>query len=339
MSIEILIGLSIALLGAAAATFFFARKKPSVEKTQAPEVKDLSFSNLLRQTRQGFTSKLDALLLGGKKIDQKFLDELEELLYTSDLGPTTVTKLLESVTQKLSRGDLSSPDQIKKAIFTEILEILEHGAKADASKLKSPHVILVVGVNGVGKTTSIGKLAFHFASQGKKVLVVAGDTFRAAAEKQLAVWGDRAKVDIYSSEKTKDPAAVAFEGIQKGVSQNYDIILVDTAGRLHTKENLMEELKKVKRVMGKALDGAPNETILVIDANSGQNAIAQSRQFHSSIGLTGLIVTKLDGTPRGGVIVAIASELGITPEFIGVGEQLGDLKVFSAEEFAQGLLG
>jgi fused signal recognition particle receptor len=199
-------------------------------------------------------------------------------------------------------------------------------------------VILVVGVNGVGKTTSIGKLAHYFSDQGKTVMVAAGDTFRAAAAEQLSVWASRAKVEIFVSDKTKDPAAVAFEGVQRAVAQGTDILIVDTAGRLHNQEHLMEELRKIKRSLNKALPGAPHETLLVVDANSGQNAVVQARQFHSALELTSLIVTKFDGTARGGTVVAIASELGLSPQFVGLGEKVGDLKKFEPEAFARELL-
>jgi fused signal recognition particle receptor len=295
--------------------------------------------SLLAKTQEAFTSKLDALLLSTKQIDAGFVDSLEELLYTGDLGPKTVEKLLTSVRGKLSRGELKDPQAVKGAMYDEIMEILNAADHAHSQATgPSPWVILVVGVNGVGKTTSIGKLAHHYATQGKKVLVVAGDTFRAAAEQQLSVWGERANVDVYTSPHTKDAAAVAYEGIQKGLAEKAEVIIVDTAGRLHTKEGLMEELKKVKRVMDKALAGAPHETLLVIDANSGQNALVQARQFNDALGVTGLVVTKLDGTARGGVIVGIASEVGLGVQYVGLGEKINDLQTFSGTEYAKGLL-
>lgn len=304
--------------------------------TAAPEEKK-DFKSLLEKTKASFAQKIDALILSTKQIDSQFIDELEELLYTSDLGPKTVEKLLLNVRSKLSGGELKQKDQVKEALASEIKSILSQG-RVTNSEIQSPWVILVVGVNGVGKTTSIGKLAHYYSNQNKKVLVVAGDTFRAAAQSQLAIWGERASVDLYASKTSTEAAAVAYEGVQHGVAHSADVIIVDTAGRLHTKENLMEELKKVKRVIGKALTDAPHETLLVVDANSGQNALVQARHFHEALGLTNILVTKLDGTARGGVIVGIAGEIGVSPKFVGVGEKISDLKSFSAQEFAQALL-
>jgi fused signal recognition particle receptor len=299
----------------------------------------------MAKTREAFSQKLENLALGQKKIDKAFVEQLEELLYTSDLGPKAVQKLLGAIELTLSRGGLSDLKSLKDALITKIDEILNaatakhQNLNFESAKTGQPWVILVVGVNGVGKTTSIGKLAHFFSQQNRKVLIVAGDTFRAAAGAQLGVWGERAHVDVFNSVKTTEPAAVAFEGLQKAAAEKYDIVIVDTAGRLHNKENLMEELKKVKRVMGKALDGSPHETILVIDANSGQNALVQARQFNEVIGVSSLIVTKLDGTARGGMIVSIAEELGIGVQFIGLGEKLTDLRKFSATEYTNALLG
>ncbi len=292
--------------------------------------------SLLAKTQQVFTKKLDELILNSKQIDSSFFDALEELLYTGDLGPKAVEGLLIAVREKLSRNSLSDSNAVKKALHDEILIILGTNHSVRPS-IKVPHVILVVGVNGVGKTTSIGKLAYYYQALQKKVLVVAGDTFRAAAQNQLSIWGERVGVDFYSSQ-TKDAAAVAFEGIQNGLGKGSEIIIVDTAGRLHTKENLMDELKKVKRVIEKALLGAPHEIILVIDATSGQNALIQARQFKEAIGVTSLIVTKLDGTARGGIIIGIAREVGLAVQFIGMGEKMTDLEEFSPGKFAKELL-
>jgi fused signal recognition particle receptor len=314
-----------------------AERRVTAGPTGIAEQRKKDIQGLLAKTQEAFTAKLDALILSTKKFDNQFLDSLEELLYTSDLGPKTVGKLLEGVRVKVSRGELSDLGTVKSTIYSDVLEIL-NGAKVGSLGDSKPWVILVVGVNGVGKTTSIGKLAQYYSSKGKSVLVVAGDTFRAAAEQQLAVWGERANVEVYTSEQTKDPAAVAYQGIQKGTAEKKDVIIVDTAGRLHTKENLMEELKKVKRVAEKALPGAPHEVILVIDANSGQNARIQAQQFNEALGITSLIVTKLDGTAKGGVIVGIADEVGVGVQFIGTGEQIGDLEVFSSQDYAKGLL-
>lgn len=360
--LNILIAAGVGVTALAVAIFFVLRvrknrrgsstempeRPASREAAVAPEPvsapKDLR--SLLAKTQEAFTAKLDALILSTKSFDAPFLDSLEELLYTSDLGPKTVEKLLLSVRSKVSRGELSDLGTVKQALFDEILGIVSRveervrsrALTSGSATIDHPWVILVVGVNGVGKTTSIGKLARYYSAQNKKVLVVAGDTFRAAAERQLSVWGERAHVDVYMSETTKDAAAVAFQGIEKGKAEKIDVIIVDTAGRLHTKENLMEELKKIKRVTAKAQEGAPNEIILVIDANSGQNARVQAQQFNDALGVTSLIVTKLDGTARGGVIVSIAEEVGLGVQFVGTGEQIGDLSPFDSEEYARGLL-
>lgn len=313
-----------------------SKKKPATPDLKPTAKRDIR--SLLAKTQEAFTNKLDALILSTKTFDTNFLDSLEELLYTSDLGPKTVEKLIGSVREKLNRGALSDMQRVKETLFDEISTILQTATVKSSDTNLKPWVILVVGVNGVGKTTSIGKLAQYYSAQEKSVLVVAGDTFRAAAEQQLAIWGERAKVEVYTSAQTKDAAAVAFQGIQKGVTDKKEVIIVDTAGRLHTKENLMEELKKVKRSIEKVLPGAPHEIILVIDANSGQNAKVQAQQFNEALGLTSLIVTKLDGTARGGIIVGIADEVGVGVQFIGTGEQIGDLEKFSNEDYARGLL-
>ncbi|MDZ4676412.1 MAG: signal recognition particle-docking protein FtsY [Oligoflexia bacterium] len=339
---QILLQVGLALFAFIVAIFVWVKKRtiqgrgPEVELQKQESPRDIK--SILSKTRQAFSDKFDALVLSTKKIDSTFVESLEELLYTSDLGPKTVEKLLGVVRSKLSRGELGDLKSVKKALQEEISLILYSVEKVNDNQQLSPHIVLVVGVNGVGKTTSIGKLAHFYVSKGKKVLIVAGDTFRAAAGAQLSVWSERAQVDFYSSSTTVDAAAVAYEGIQKGLSQKVDVIIVDTAGRLHTKDNLMEELKKIKRVMGKAHLESPHEVLLVIDANSGQNAIVQAKQFNDAIGVTGLIVTKLDGTARGGVIVGIAVEVGIGVQFIGVGEKMTDLKIFSSSEYAQGLL-
>ena len=322
-------------------------KETSKETSKAETKKDIK--SLLAKTQEAFTSKLESLLLATKNFDQTFLDSLEELLYTSDLGPKTVEKLLVAVRENVSWGELSDLQTVKKALYEQVSVILKsaksrmteypngHGEASEGAGPK-PWVILIVGVNGVGKTTSIGKLAQYFSEKKKKVMVVAGDTFRAAAEAQLATWGERAHVEVFTSSNTKDAAAVAFQGIEKGKAENIDVVIVDTAGRLHNKENLMEELKKVKRVVAKGHPGAPHEIILVIDANSGQNARVQAQQFNEALGVTSLIVTKLDGTARGGVIVSIAEEVGLPVQFVGTGEKINDLSKFSTEEYAKGLL-
>jgi len=319
------------------------RRRQAQEKPAAPVERTKTIEEILSRTRQSFWGRVTTLI-NGSALDDAFVNDLEEILYNNDLGPRTVEKLLQRVRGQIEKPD-KNPEAVKEAIRSEVRAILlETSNKAKAfgngqAIAHKPHVVLVVGVNGVGKTTSIGKMAARFASQGKKVLVAAGDTFRAAAGAQLGVWTERAGVDIFTSEKTKDPAAVAFEALQMAQAKGYDVAIVDTAGRLHTQQNLMEELKKVKRVMDKAYSGAPHEILLVVDANTGQNALNQARQFNEALGLTGLVVTKLDGTAKGGVIVGIAHELGVGVKHIGVGEKLDDLRDFSAEEYVQGLFG
>ncbi len=337
-TIDLEIG-AVLLLCLFVAAIFYSRKKvkPQAAPASTPKIKP-DIKSLLAKTQEAFTNKLDSLILNTKTFDSSFLESLEELLYTSDLGPKTVEKLLLKVRETLGRGELSQLQKVKEALFEEISSILDSASVKSGNWAVKPWIVLVVGVNGVGKTTTIGKLAQYYSSLQRTVLIVAGDTFRAAAEEQLRAWGERAKVDVYMSTTTKDAAAVAFQGIQKGVSENKDVIIVDTAGRLHTKENLMEELKKVKRVVDKALPGAPHETILVIDANNGQNAKIQAQQFNEALGITSLVVTKLDGTARGGIIVSIADEVGVGVQFIGTGEKIGDLEKFSNQEYARGLL-
>ncbi|MBK9295125.1 MAG: signal recognition particle-docking protein FtsY [Oligoflexia bacterium] len=310
--------------------FIFRLKKSSLKQDSTSlKPKPLSLKSILNQ-------KLDELILKTKTLDPQFLDSLEELLYTSDLGPKTVDKLLTHVRAELSRGELKDPLKVKTIISQKIFETLNVNVQ---SQIKTkPHVILIVGVNGVGKTTSIGKLAYHYSQQGKKTMVVAADTFRAAAGDQLNIWAKRAEVSIYTSTQTQDPAAVAYQGLEKAIKEQSDVVIIDTAGRLHNKENLMEELKKVKRVIQKILPEAPHQILLVIDANSGQNALVQARQFNEALKLTGLVVTKLDGTAKGGIIVGIADELGVLPSYIGVGEKITDFKIFSAQEFSKALI-
>lgn len=311
---------------------FIFRKKSSVKDPSSKQAAQPQPP----KTKSLLTQKLDQLIQVSKQIDPAFLESLEELLYTSDLGPKTVQKLLEQVTAELSRGELKDPQKIKTLIALKIDEILSQNIAVEI--IAKPHVILVVGVNGVGKTTSIGKLAHYHSQLNKKIMVVAADTFRAAAGEQLNVWAQRANVSIYTTTQTQDPAAVAYQGLEKAIKEECDVVIIDTAGRLHNKENLMEELKKVKRVLQKVLPQAPHQVLLVIDANSGQNALQQAKLFNEAVGLTGLIVTKLDGSAKGGVIVGIAEEVGVQPSYIGIGEKITDFKKFSPKEFSKALI-
>ncbi len=293
----------------------------------------------LSKTHQGFVEQMDRLFLGKKVIDQEVLDELEALLFAADLGVRTTSDLIEAVREGLKRGELQDPAKVKTFIREEIHRILTLGERPlsiDFSRTK-PFVFMVLGVNGVGKTTTIAKVAHFYTEQGKKVLIGAADTFRAAAVEQLEVWAGRIGADIVKQAKGSDPSAVAFDALQAAKARETDVVFIDTAGRLHTKVNLMEELKKLRRIIARECPGAPHETLLVLDATTGQNAIAQAALFNSAIGVTGIALTKLDGTAKGGIIVGITKELNIPIRYVGVGEGLDDLKEFNASEFVQAL--
>ncbi len=293
----------------------------------------------LSKTHQDFVEQMDRLFLGKKTIDGDLLDELEGLLFAADLGVKTSSQLIEGVQQGLKRGDLQEPGKVKEFIKQEIFRILKSGERPlsiDLSQTK-PFVFMVIGVNGVGKTTTIAKIAHQYSSRGEKVLIGAADTFRAAAVEQLEVWANRVGADLIKQSKGTDPSAVAFDSIHAAKARNIDLVFIDTAGRLHTKVNLMEELKKVKRIIGRECPGAPHEILLVLDATTGQNAISQAKLFNEAIGVTGIALTKLDGTAKGGIIIGITEELNIPIRYIGVGEAVDDLKEFNASEFIQAL--
>ena len=293
----------------------------------------------LGKTRDALVYRLDRLFLGKKEIDQELFEQLEEILITSDLGVTTTLDLLDRARKKVKRDLLSDPQALKAIIREEILGYIQ--ASEQPAELvmpeEGPFVIMVVGVNGVGKTTSIGKIAAKFSRSGQSVLLVAGDTFRAAAINQLRIWGERVGVEVIAQKPGADPSSVVFDGLEYGVAHHYDVILIDTAGRLHTSVNLMEELKKIRRVIAKKLPGAPHEVMLVLDATTGQNGIAQAKMFHETVGVTGLTLTKLDGTAKGGIVANVCRETGIPVRFIGIGEQIDDLRDFDAREFVDAL--
>jgi fused signal recognition particle receptor len=296
----------------------------------------------LEKTRGGFMARLNALFGGGRPVDETVLADLEEVLFTADIGVKTATKLLEAARERVRSRELSDPERLKGALRQEIARILAlDGADGAGRPLEPgaarPWVIMVVGVNGSGKTTTIGKLAAKLRAAGHSVLLGAGDTFRAAAGEQLEVWAERVGAPIVRGKEGADPASVCFEAVQRGATEKVDVVVCDTAGRLHTKTPLMEELKKVKRVIGKAAEGAPHEVLLVLDATNGQNAIAQARQFHESLGVTGIVLTKLDGTAKGGVVIGICDELRIPVRYVGVGEKVADLRPFAAGEFVEAL--
>jgi len=287
-------------------------------------------------------ARLQGIFGGGRQVDESTLAEMEEILFTADIGVKTATSLLESARERVKRRELDDPAKLKAALRQEISRIVSLGGPAGASReftigADRPRVIMVVGVNGSGKTTTVGKLAAKFGQAGHRVLLGAGDTFRAAAGEQLEVWADRVGAPVVRGKDGSDPASVCFEAVKRGLEEKVDVVLLDTAGRLHTKLPLMEELKKVKRVLDKALPGAPHEVLLVLDATNGQNAIAQARQFHEALGVTGIALTKLDGTAKGGVVIGISDELRIPVRYVGVGEKVADLRPFDPDEFVDAL--
>lgn len=312
------------------------------EEKRKPGEREGFFSRLtekLAQTRESFTYKLDTLFLGKKEIDAELLDDLEELLITADLGVSTTQEILDHARKKVKRDSLSDPAALKEVIKEKIKSFITD-YQQDAELVmpdKGPFVIMVVGVNGVGKTTTIGKVAHKFVNAGQSVLLVAADTFRAAAVSQLKIWGERNNVSVISQHEGADPSSVVYDALAHATAKDYDVVLVDTAGRLHTQSNLMDELKKIKRVMKKKMPGAPHEVMLVVDATTGQNGISQAKLFDAAVDLTGITLTKLDGTAKGGIVANICRELKTPIRFIGVGEQLEDLRDFDPDEFIEAL--
>ncbi|HOQ37336.1 MAG TPA: signal recognition particle-docking protein FtsY [Acetivibrio sp.] len=290
----------------------------------------------LKKTKNAITERIDQVLVSFGKIDEELFEELEEILITSDVGIDTSMQIIENLKKKVKENKVVDPQKVKELLKEEIADILSMGE----SELKldtTPSVILVVGVNGVGKTTSIGKIANLLKSQGKKVMLAAGDTFRAAAIDQLEIWSGRVGVELIKHSEGADPAAVIYDAIQAVRARKADVLICDTAGRLHTKKNLMEELRKVFRVVDRELPDASKEVLLVLDATTGQNAISQAKSFGDITGVTGIVLTKLDGTAKGGIVISVASSLNIPVKFIGVGEQMDDLQRFNAKEFAEAL--
>lgn len=289
----------------------------------------------LTKTRKGFIGKVESIFTG-RKIDDETLEELEETLISSDVGVKAATEIIEFLKDKAKKGEVSDSGNVRDFLKAEMAAILGEHQPLKINSAK-PFVILTIGVNGVGKTTTIGKLSGRFVSEGKSVLLAAADTFRAAAIDQLEIWAKRTGVRIVKHQSGSDPAAVAFDAIEAAKARDVDIVIVDTAGRLHTKSPLMEELKKVRRVIEKALPGAPHETLLVVDATTGQNALRQADMFNSTVAVTGIALTKLDGTAKGGIVFAIKRELGIPIRLIGVGEAVEDLRDFDPAEFVEAL--
>ncbi len=292
----------------------------------------------LTNTRSTLAGRLDRLFLGKKEITDDLLEELEEILFTSDIGVATTQALVDSVQEKVAGKELKDPKKLKDAFKDRALSILEVAeVPHPVPKPGEPLVILVIGVNGVGKTTTIGKAAQRFRMDGNQVMLVAADTFRAAAVEQLAVWGERAGAEVIKQKTGADPSAVVFDGLTAAMSRKADVVFIDTAGRLHTKINLMGELEKIHRVAGRKLPGAPHEVWLVLDATTGQNAISQAEMFNESLGLTHIILTKLDGTAKGGIVVGIADKFKIPVKYIGIGEKPDDLRPFNARDFVQAI--
>jgi fused signal recognition particle receptor len=299
----------------------------------------------LFKTREGFVGKVKTTVNSRKEINEELYEELEEILISSDLGVDLSLNMIEEVREKVMDLGVKKPENIIKFFKSAMLKTLDNDSSktqaningANFSPGKKPYVIMVVGVNGTGKTTTIGKLATLFHRQNNKVLLAAADTFRAAASEQLEIWARRAGVDIIRNQPGADPAAVAFDSLQAAMSRGVDVLIVDTAGRLHTKSNLMEELKKIHRVIRKVIPDAPHETLLVLDATTGQNGLSQAKQFSEAVGVNGIVLTKLDGTAKGGIVLAISNELQVPVKFIGVGEQIDDLEPFDSAEFIEAL--
>jgi len=315
---------------------------PSLAEEEQPAKQGL-FNRLkqgLSKTSNKLTEGFASLILGKKAIDDDLLEELETQLLTADLGVDATTKIITDLTQRVARKQLNDVEALFTAMRDDMVKLLEPSSEPLVIPEKpSPYVILMVGINGVGKTTTIGKLAKQFQQQGKRVMLAAGDTFRAAAVEQLQVWGERNNIPVIAQKTGADSASVIFDGLQAAKARNIDILIADTAGRLHTQSNLMEELKKVKRVMGKLDETAPHEVMLVLDSGTGQNALQQAEQFHETVGVTGITLTKLDGTAKGGIIFAIANKTKLPIRYIGVGEKIDDLRAFNAADFVDALLG
>jgi fused signal recognition particle receptor len=296
----------------------------------------------LEKTRTGFFSKLAKIIVGKSQVDDEVLDNLEEMLISSDVGVETTLKIIRSIEERVKRDKFMNTSELNGILREEISTLLkghegENGEEVFIPKMNGPYVIMVVGVNGVGKTTTIGKLANQLKSQGKKVMLGAADTFRAAAVDQLKVWGERAGVPIVAQGMGADPASVAFDTLQSAVAQQMDVVIIDTAGRLHNKVGLMNELSKIKRVMQKVTPDAPHEILLVLDGSTGQNAFEQAKQFTAATEVNALAITKIDGTAKGGVVIGISDQFSIPVKYIGVGEKIGDLQVFNRNEFVDSL--
>ena len=310
--------------------------KKNQNEDSKEDKKKSSLKDRLFKSKKKLGDGLSSLVIGKKKIDEDLLEELEVLLISSDIGIQTTDKVIESVRKKASRKELKDEDSLYQLIKVELESLLITDSNFNPS-YEIPFVILVVGINGAGKTTTIGKLAKLFQSEGKSVMLAAGDTFRAAAVEQLQVWGERNDIPVIAQKTGSDAASVVYDAYQSAIAKKIDILIADTAGRLHTQDNLMQELEKIKRVLKKHNEDAPHETLLVIDGGSGQNAVQQAKEFHKSINLSGLAITKLDGTAKGGVLFSISDALKLPIRFIGVGEAIEDLKPFNSKDFVDAL--
>lgn len=291
----------------------------------------------LEKTRKGFTEKIEQIIVGYAKIDDEFLDEVEEALISADVGVKTSLRLMEDIRNGIKQKEIHAPEDLRPFLQKKISEILNEGANESRAAERPPTVIVVVGVNGVGKTTTIGKLGNYYKALGKTVMLAAADTFRAAAIEQLEIWGQRIGCDVIKQTEGSDPAAVAFDAVKAAKARRVDVLIIDTAGRLHTKSNLMEELKKIGRVIQREIPEAPHETLLVLDATTGQNAINQADIFAKAAPVSGVVLTKLDGTAKGGVVIGIKAELKMPVKWVGVGESANDLRPFDADDFAKAL--
>lgn len=325
-----------------------AEKKIAERRDEGPDADFLEkFQDAVAATRENIADKLDAVFAGKRQIDADVLDKLEEALIGADIGVQTSLDIIDKARKQVQRQQLNDVDELKRLIKEELFAILEtagrnrqQGTVASETEVSldiKPYVLMIVGVNGVGKTTTIGKLAHRIKSEGNQVMICAADTFRAAANDQLAIWAERSGVPLIQQKPGTDPSAVLFDSISAAKARNADVLIVDTAGRLHTKLNLMQELEKMRRIAGREIAQAPHEVLLIIDAVTGQNGLEQAKQFSKAMPVTGLVLTKLDGTAKGGIVIAIAKELGIPIRYVGVGEQMNDLIEFSAEAYLNGL--
>jgi fused signal recognition particle receptor len=316
-------------------------KEESVEPVNAPvETEEEKYNRSLKKTRTGFSARLNAFLANFRRVDEDFFEELEEMLILSDVGVNVATQLTEDLRYEAKLENAKKTDDLKRVIIEKLVEIYEKDGvfNEQINFQDGLTVMLFVGVNGVGKTTSIGKLAYKYKNEGKKVMLVAADTFRAGAVAQLAEWGRRVDVPVVTGPEKADPASVVFDGMERAVAENVDVLLIDTAGRLQNKDNLMAELEKIGRIIKRVVPDAPHETLLALDASTGQNALSQAKEFSKITPLTGLILTKIDGTAKGGVVLAIRQELDIPVKFIGFGEKIDDIGEFDSEDFIRGLL-